>query len=154
MALILFDTNIFIDMLGGCQEASAELNAYDEPAISVITYMELYSGAIPRPYEKAQLEALLATFILLHIDQDITDKAILIRGNSLVTLPKIKLPDAIIGATAARWNIPLVTRNLPDFYSLSTPVHVPYDYNSKTGVVTNVRRPYVISSAPTLQILR
>jgi predicted nucleic acid-binding protein len=37
MALSLFDTNIFIDMLGGCAQASKELNAYEEPAISVIT---------------------------------------------------------------------------------------------------------------------
>ena len=29
MALILFDTSIFLDMLGGCDQASVELNSYD-----------------------------------------------------------------------------------------------------------------------------
>lgn len=37
MALIIFDTNIFIDMLHGVHEASVELGSYDSPAISVIT---------------------------------------------------------------------------------------------------------------------
>lgn len=41
MALILFDTNIFIDMLRGCKEATRELSAYNFPAVSAITYMEL-----------------------------------------------------------------------------------------------------------------
>ncbi|MBB5606231.1 MULTISPECIES: hypothetical protein [unclassified Janthinobacterium] len=49
MALILFDTNIFIDMLVGCHQAAVELAAYDEPAISMITYMELRSGEFTPP---------------------------------------------------------------------------------------------------------
>jgi hypothetical protein len=32
MGLILFDTNIFIDMLGGVHEASVEHKYYDVPA--------------------------------------------------------------------------------------------------------------------------
>jgi hypothetical protein len=39
MALVLFDTNIFIDMLGGCKQATIELSQYDFPAVSAITYM-------------------------------------------------------------------------------------------------------------------
>jgi predicted nucleic acid-binding protein len=58
MALILFDTNIFIDMPDGCARASKELNSYEEPAINVITYMELYSGAVARPNEVVRLKAL------------------------------------------------------------------------------------------------
>lgn len=52
MALILFDTNIFIDMLGGCEQAAIELSNYDFPAISAITYMELRAGQKLRPHEK------------------------------------------------------------------------------------------------------
>lgn len=37
MALILFDTNIFIDMLGGCKQATIELSSYDFPAISAMS---------------------------------------------------------------------------------------------------------------------
>lgn len=51
---------------------------------------------------------------------------IAVRGNSLITPPKIKIPDAIIGATAQAWGIPLTTRNPSDFHMLTVPVHVPY----------------------------
>jgi predicted nucleic acid-binding protein len=52
MALILFDTYIFIDMLNGIPEATTELGHYDSPAISVITYMELRAGQVVRPQEE------------------------------------------------------------------------------------------------------
>ena len=146
--MILFDTNIFIDMLGGCHQASIELNSYDEPAISVITQMELRAGEFARPHEKALLDAVLQTFIVLPIDWEISDHAITIRGSSLVTPPKVKLPDAIIGATAVQWDIPLVTRNPKDFKNLSIPVHVPYDYDSNTGLVSNLQKPF--GSSPSM----
>jgi len=44
MPLILFDTNIFIGLLHGVEQVTAELAPYDQPAISVIRYMELRSG--------------------------------------------------------------------------------------------------------------
>ena len=111
MALILFDTNIFIDMLGGCHEAAVELNSYDEPAISVITLMELCAGEMSRPDDKAKLDLFLEPFVVLPIDEQVTDMTIAIGGKSLVTPPKVTLPDAIIGATAEVWGIPIVTRN-------------------------------------------
>jgi hypothetical protein len=80
VVLILFDTNIFIDLLGGCHQASAELNSYPEPAISAITLMELRAGEIARPANKPILDALLQTFTVFPIDWEITDKAIAIRG--------------------------------------------------------------------------
>ena len=68
MALILFDTNIFIDMLNGVHEAAIELGRYDFPAISTITYMELRVGQIARPHEVPILDALLAEFAVLPLD--------------------------------------------------------------------------------------
>ncbi|MFK3740938.1 type II toxin-antitoxin system VapC family toxin [Massilia sp. TN1-12] len=139
MALILFDTNIFIDMLNGVKQATAELTHYDKPAISVITYMELRAGE--REHEKALLDAVLAEFEIIQIDQRVTDVAIEIRKRSLAVPPKVKLPDAIIGATAKVHHIPLVTRNPSDFVDRGIRVHVPYDFDSATGKVTNVREP-------------
>jgi predicted nucleic acid-binding protein len=43
--LVLFDTNILIDWSKGYEEALIELAHWDNPAISVITWMELYGGA-------------------------------------------------------------------------------------------------------------
>jgi len=139
MALILFDTNIFIDMLGGCKQATVELSSYDFPAISAVTYMELRAGQMLHPHEKPILDVLLAEFQIIQIDQMVMERAIEIRGTSLLTGPKVKLPDAIIGATAAAYQIPIVTRNPKDFQWDGIDVHVPYDYDSITGVVTNIR---------------
>lgn len=88
MALILFDTNIFIDMLNGVHEATVELGNYDDPAISVITYMELHSGVVPHPQDKPVLDAVLAEFIVLQLEPLIVEHAISIRGKSLLTPPK------------------------------------------------------------------
>src|SRR5471032_840653 len=50
--LVLLDTNILLDCGKGYQEALDELAHWDNPAISAITWMELYGGAdvddIPR----------------------------------------------------------------------------------------------------------
>ena len=139
MGLILFDTNIFIDMLNGVEQATIELSQYSKPAISVITYMELRAGE--RGQDKRLLDAVLAEFEILQVDQRVTDAAIRLRKQSLTVPPKIKLPDAIIGATAKVHDIPLVTRNPSDFVDRGIKVHVPYDYDSKTGKVTRVRAP-------------
>lgn len=148
MALILFDTNIFIDMLNGVHEATAELGHYDDPAISVITYMELLSGTIPRPQDKTVLDAVLAEFTVLQVDTQVVEHAISIRGKSLLTPPKIKLPDAIIAATALALQMPLITRNVKDFAGAPIIIHIPYDFDSIKSVVSNVRPPYAFPSNP------
>ncbi|MBA5689143.1 PIN domain-containing protein [Rugamonas apoptosis] len=142
MALILFDTNIFIDLLNGVHQASIELSSYDHPAISYITYMELRCGEYSRPQDKAVLDALLAEFKVFSMTPLIMETAIQIRGRSLVTKPSIKLPDAIIGATARSHALALVTRNGKDFASAGVTVHTPYDYDFTTGSVTNIRPTY------------
>ena len=41
MAIVLFDTNILIDHFNNVDEATNELLAYDDAAISAITWIEL-----------------------------------------------------------------------------------------------------------------
>jgi predicted nucleic acid-binding protein len=155
MALILFDTNIFIDMLNGVHQATVELSTYDHPAISTITYMELRAGEVVRPHEAPILDAVLSEFTVLPLDLKVTELAIEIRGKSLLNGPTVKLPDAIIAATAAAYGLPIVTRNPRDFYWSGIQVHVPYDYDSATGQVTNVRPAFSsFAPRPTLTRLR
>lgn len=154
MALILFDTNIFIDMLNGVHQASVELSSYDQPAISFVSYMELRCGEYARPHEKAILDAVLKEFHVYQMDKEIMEAAIEIRGRSLANKPAIKLPDAIIAATARLNYSPVVTRNAKDFALAGVAVHVPYDYDSKTGLVTNVRSPVEQGPRPPLPRIR
>jgi predicted nucleic acid-binding protein len=137
MALILFDTNIFIDMLTGVSEATKELSQYDSPGISVITYMEIRSGE--KEHEKPILDALLAEFEIIGVSREVTEAAIALRKLSISSPPKIKLPDAIIAATAKVHNIPLVTRNAKDFNKRGIMMHVPYSYDSLSGKVWDVQ---------------
>lgn len=115
----LFDTNILIDFLNGVPSAREELDRYDERAISVITWMEVLIGA-----EAAVEEAtrrFLAGFAMLSIDDPIADRAVAFRRSR-----KVKLPDAVIWATAEVHSLLLVTRNEKDFPTDMLGVRVPY----------------------------
>jgi hypothetical protein len=62
-----------------------------------------------------------------------------ILGGGKQATAKVKLPDAIIGATAAAYQIPIVTRNPKDFQSDGVDVRVLYDYGSISHMVTYIR---------------
>lgn len=157
MALILFDTNIFIDHLNEFEAAASELAFYHRPGISIITYMELRAGE--RGEDKDKLDALFESFEIIDMSKAISNEAIIIRKQSLGLLhldgmleePKSKkLPDAIIGATAKILQIPLVTRNPKDFKKYGVKVHVPYDYDPKTQTVTKVHARYKTTASLTV----
>src|SRR5215831_2285930 len=90
---VLFDTCILIDYLRGVAQARAECNRYADRAISIITRMEVLAGATPANEDDARI--FLSNFQLLALTLDVADRAAGIRRTQ-----KIKLPDAIILATA------------------------------------------------------
>lgn len=93
MVSVLFDTNILIDYLNGVKQARTELDRYSDKAISLVTWMEVMVGAVPET-EKAT-RRFLSSFIKLPIDDQVSSLAVTLRKNH-----KIKLPDAIVWATA------------------------------------------------------
>jgi predicted nucleic acid-binding protein len=115
----LFDTNILIDYLNGVEAAKAEVERYERPVISVISWIEVLVGA------KAGLEAatrkFLSSFERIELTERIADKAVLIRRAA-----KIGVPDAIILASAQIENLMLVTRNTKDFTADTPGIRVPY----------------------------
>jgi predicted nucleic acid-binding protein len=119
MVKALFDTNILVDYLNGIDKAKIELARYEERAISAITWMEILVGATPAT--EAGTRAFLQTFQLLSIDEKISDRAVLLRR-----VHRIKLPDAIVWASAQVNGMMLVTRNTRDFPSVAPDVRVPY----------------------------
>ena len=119
MVSALFDTNILIDYLNGIEPAKNELDRYSDKAISLITWMEVMVGATPETEEVVR--GFLDGFISLPIDEQVSGVAVTLRKKH-----KIKLPDAIVWATAQVNRRILVTRNTKDFLHDEPGVRVPY----------------------------
>src|SRR5271167_4146794 len=102
----LFDTNILIDHLNGIAKATRELKRSADPAISIITWIEVLTGATTSD-EEVVLRAFLANFACLWVTRTVAERAAVNRRQR-----KIKLPDAIILATAETAGRQLVTRNV------------------------------------------
>jgi predicted nucleic acid-binding protein len=115
----LFDTNILIDHLKGIPEAKEELDRYTSRAISVITWMEVLAGAVPA--NEVAARTLLSAFLVLPITEVIAETTVKIRRTH-----KLKLPDAIILATAEQTGRVLITRNTRDFDESHPSIRIPY----------------------------
>lgn len=139
MAIVLFDTTILIDNFQGIPEAVTELASYADAIISSITWVEV--ACKMDQVQRDGFRALLAGagIRIVHPNDAIMDLAATIRGDSLLTPPKIKLPDCIIRATAELQGRIIVTRNPADFGGEGPKVRVPYDLDS--GVAVNIRAP-------------
>ena len=115
----LFDSNILIDWLNGSPAAGAEMSLYEDAAISLVTWMEVMAGAPPGMED--QTRAFLQRLKTLPVDEAVAEEAIQLRRGF-----KIKLPDAIIWATARAHTRILVTRNTKDFPVEDPGVRIPY----------------------------
>ena len=116
----LFDTNILIDYLNGRPEAQAEIDRHRQRLISVITWMEVLAGARGEAEEDV-VEMFLRDFTLVELSRPIARAAVTLRRTK-----RVRLPDAIIWATAQHESALLVTRNTKDFPRTEPGVRVPY----------------------------
>ncbi|MFM0740470.1 type II toxin-antitoxin system VapC family toxin [Paraburkholderia xenovorans] len=119
MVNALFDTNILIDYLGGISAAKKELARYKRRAISTITWMEILVGT-PAEDEDA-IRGWLGSFEVIGLDSAIANRAVEIRKER-----RIRLPDAIVWASAQENSLLLVSRNTKDFPANEPGVRVPY----------------------------
>lgn len=116
----VFDTNILVDYLNGVSAANREIEQYEEIAISIVTWMEVLAGADDAA-EEAVIREFLSQFKVQSLEKPMAERAIKIRRQH-----KLKLPDAIIWATAKELGRILVTRNTKDFSEKDAGVRVPY----------------------------
>lgn len=119
MVKALFDTNILVDYLNAVRSARTELSVYRKKSISVITWIEVMIGATPET--EAGTRGFLDGFELLELDQRVCERTVELRQKH-----NIKLPDAIVWATAQVHNLLLVTRNTKDFSDKAPGIRVPY----------------------------
>ena len=115
-----FDTNIVIDMLAGFPPALSEAALHAEVGISRITWMEVLIGA-PDAATQANWESFLRQFEMVEIGEVVCREAVQIRQQH-----RLKLPDALILASARAYGADLVTRNTKDFKPGTPGVRVPY----------------------------
>jgi predicted nucleic acid-binding protein len=113
----LFDSNILIYHLNGELNESGivllEEGLAGEGAFSIISRIELLGFHQPALAE-AQARALMTDLLEIPLSSEVARQTIQIRKAH-----KIKLPDAIIAATALTHGLKLVTRNRRDFDQIS-----------------------------------
>jgi len=143
--LALFDSNVLIDALNGVSQAITEISYYDDAAISAVTWIEVLSKPMAAaawsklsPATLQMVRDFLEDFAVLHTDDAITAEAARIRASSFINPPKIRLPDALILATANVTGRLLVTRDRKDFRGRN--VRFPYELQN-TEVISVAKPP-------------
>lgn len=113
--MVLCDTNIFISAFNGRQSTIDQLDiiGLNDVLLSAVTVRELYQGMGDKR-ELARMKKKIKFYDVIQIDEYISTKAI-----DFVEKYKLshglQIPDAIIGATAVVYQIPLYTYNVRDF---------------------------------------
>jgi len=115
----LFDTNILIDYLNGIDAAREEIARYPKPCISPITWIEVMVGTGEE--EVPIVGAFLNRFAQVAMNAEVASATVAIRCEH-----RIRLPDAIIWASARHAGVLLVTRNCRDFPEHHPGVRIPY----------------------------
>ncbi len=119
----LIDTNIIIYTLRGVSsvvEFMAHIYGNDQAEIvySTITEAEIFSRALEDEI-KLMTEELLSAGDIMEVSSAIAGRAGKIRAKCHAKGCKIKLPDALIAATALLENAVLVTHNIRDFSKIT-----------------------------------
>jgi predicted nucleic acid-binding protein len=115
----LFDTNILIDFLNAVPPARDELNRYEAKAISIITWIEVLVGAPPLATRATR--DFLDSLELIELNEKVAERAVRLRQQH-----RVKLPDAIVWASAEVHAMLLVTRDTRGFPPGDPGVRMPY----------------------------
>jgi len=116
----LIDSDVLIDFLQGISAAKKEICLYTSPLYSIISWMEIMCGA-QTDEERASAETLFASMKRVDLSPIVAEKAVEERRRQ-----GLKLPDAIILASADAEGCILVTRNTKDFDGNDPRVRFPY----------------------------
>lgn len=114
------DSDVLIDYFDGIEASAEELARYDALLISRISWMEILVGA-RTPELREMRESFLRHFQLIELDAAVARRAITLRQEH-----RLRLPDAIIWASALVHRALLVTRNTKHFPRNHPGVRTPY----------------------------
>ncbi|WP_264534762.1 type II toxin-antitoxin system VapC family toxin [Flavobacterium sp. N1736] len=116
---VVLDTNVIIFASKQLIDVEKFVTSFDEYYVSIITYLEVYSYNFSNNKEKQLIDALFKSIEVVELNKTIAEMAIEIRRNKE---RKIKLPDAIILATAKFLKLPLLTDDWDDFEKIDKEV--------------------------------
>lgn len=114
------DSDVLIDYFDGIRAAGEELSRYEGLVVSRITWMEVQVGA-PNEEARKVREDFLRQFSIVELDGSVARESIALRQQH-----RLKLPDAIIWASARLNHALLLTRNTKDFPANDPGIRVPY----------------------------
>ena len=120
----ILDSDVLIDFLQGREEARQEFRNYAKWEISVISWMEVMSGVESKD-EVKECRDFLDGLVVHPLAGGVAEEAIALRRKF-----RLRLPDAVIWATAREQGCLLVTRNSRDFPKNEPGIRVPYTIRS------------------------
>lgn len=118
---VILDSNVIIFASKQTIDIEQVLNQYDNFYVSIITYMEIYGYDFEKSEEKELTDNLFKNLLIIDVSQEIAQYVLEYRK---AALRKIKLPDAIILATARHLNATLLTDDWDDFIGIDPLVSV------------------------------
>jgi predicted nucleic acid-binding protein len=113
----ILDSNVIIDAVRKMIDIKKSIFQYQFVYISLITYIEVLGYNFQNENDKLMTMQILRLFEIVNPDIDIADLTIGYRK-----MKKIKVPDAIILATARKLNAMLLTSNTVDFKNVDDSV--------------------------------
>ena len=116
----IIDRDVLIDYFQGLNQAKSELARYAKREMSIVSWMEIMAGT-DSPDEEKACQGFLNSFTIHHLSMEVASEAVKIRKAF-----RIRLPDAIVWATARSQGCLLVTRNTRDFPASEPGIRIPY----------------------------
>lgn len=118
---VVLDSNVIILASKEKIDVGRMLSKYDLFYASLITYIEVYAYDFQNFDKKHLIDNIFANLEIIEPSKEIADQAVIYHKNKF---KKIKLPDAIILATAKRANADLLTDDWKDFLDIDSFVNV------------------------------
>lgn len=115
----VIDSNIVIYVSKGILSPKHVFGRYTTIYASIITYIETLGYDFDNRSEEATVVGVLEVIPIINLNLEIAERAIAYRKQH-----RIKLPDALILATARQLEADLITNNPKDFRGVDQQVHI------------------------------
>lgn len=118
---VLLDSNVIVFASKQQIDTNKLLNSYSEFCTSIINFMEVYGYEFENQEERELMDDLFSIFEIIDLNKIIAEQVIFYRKQKG---KKIKLPDAIVLATAKYLNATLLTDDWDDFLGIDPNVRI------------------------------